>query len=503
MRLRHLRCVWFLVVFFAATCWRGEGTRAEEEKPIWLAVARPGLAGPLDLLAQERRNEGMEVVVSTAAVEKAVAALPRRPAFLLLVGDDEPGKEAEPWYLAAKRKPLYRWRRAQPRQFASDAAWGDLDADGLPDVPVGRIPARTPAQVELAVKKILAFQRKKPTAADLQLAVWAGSPQYGAAIDTVASEMLLVMLKTTAPRWAAPWVISGNRQHPLCGWPPDQPALFTRRMREGSVLNVLMGHASAERFFSMSDGDRPIWYTAEDAAGPLEKGPPAAPMVLFSCTSGDFTRPAPCMAESFLMLPGGPMATIAATTESHPLTNYFSSVCLLKELGSGEDRLGLVWLAGQQKARKARSFLVERVLRDVEGKLEDEIDVEKLRRDQLLMYALLGDPATRLRLPKPLVASAQRTAEGWRWKAQRPVGATRLEVGHRAAVAPRDALKQRPAGREEARKAFEEANAALAFAPLPSPPDAGPWEGTVERPGWLRLVATGGGEIHVAVLKLP
>jgi len=503
MTPRRFRHVWVPALLAIAVCCGGAGRAAADERPIWLAVTRPGLAGPLDVLAQQRRNEGMQAIVSTAAVDKALAALPRRPAFLLLVGDDEPGSEAEPWYLPAKRKPLYRWRSVQPRQFPSDAAYGDLDADGLPDLPVGRIPARTATQVELMVNKILAYQRKRPAAADLQLAVWAGSPQYGAAIDTMASEMLLVMLRTTAPRWATPWVISGNRRHPLCGWPADQPALFTRRMREGSLLNVLMGHASAERFFSLSDGGRAVWYTAADAAGPLEKGPPAAPMFLFSCTSGDFARPAPCMAESFLLMPGGPVATIAATTESHPLTNYFSSVCLLKELGRGEDRLGLVWLAAQRKARKARNFLVERVLRDVEGKLEDEIDVEKLRRDQLLMYALLGDPATRLRLPKPLVASAQRTAEGWRWKAQRPEGATRLEVGHRAAVAPRDALKQRPAGREEARKAFEEANAALAFAPLPSPPDAGPWEGTVERPGWLRLVATGGGEIHVAVLKLP
>ena len=39
------------------------------------------------------------------------------------------------------------------------------------------------------------------------------------------------------------------------------------------------------------------------------------------------------------------------------------------------------------------------VLKDVEGKLGAEIDVAKLRRAQLLMYVLLGDPATRLALP--------------------------------------------------------------------------------------------------------
>jgi hypothetical protein len=476
---------------------------AAEQRPLWLAVVRPELAAPLQPLAENRRSEGLEAVISTKSVAEALAAAPRRPDFLLLVGDDQPGMQQAPWYLPTKRMKLYRWRKTQAEEFAADAAWGDLDGDLLPDIPVGRIPAQTRAQVELAVRKILLFERRPPTAADLQLVVWLGSPEYGAVIDTVASGFGVGMVRTAAPAWLCPWFISGNPRDPFCGWPPDQPARFTRQIKQGGLLSVLLGHASAETFFSMTFQQQ-IAYTAADAAHELAKGPPAAPMFFFSCESGAFVGGRPCLAKSLLFLPGGPVATIGATTESHPLTNYFSSVCLLKGLAGREKRLGTVWLNAQRQARQSRNFLVEMALRDVEGKLEPQINVEKLRRDQMLMYALLGDPATRLRLPEPLKASIERTAAGWRWKAEKPAGATHLEVGYRSAEpVPSPEGTGAAQEREQRARAAEAANAALAFTSLPAPPDNGPWEGTVDRPGWVRLVATGPDALYAIVLKLP
>ncbi len=152
----------------------------------------------------------------------------------------------------------------------------------------------------------------------------------------------------------------------------------------------------------------------------------------------------------------------------------------------------------QLEAKRSRNFLIEALLRDVEGKLEPEINVAKLRRDQVLMYAMLGDPATRLRLPEPLEAGIQRTPAGWRWKAKRPAGAVRLEAGFRASRPTLPSWEGLRAGEENAVRAFEAANGAFAFAPLPS---ADRWEGQIDRPGWVRLVATGGDAIYVAVLK--
>jgi hypothetical protein len=476
--------------------------RAAENKLLWLAVCKPDFTQALQPLAEKRRSDGFEVVLSNKPVEEALAASVRRPDFLLLVGDDEPGQEKSPWFLPAKRMKLYRWRNVQAREFASDAAWGDLDGDGVPDIPVGRIPARSSAQVELVVRKILSFESQPPRAADLQLTVWLGSPEYGAAINAMASGLGVTMIPTKGPPWLRPWFVSGNPSDPFCGWPPDQPARFTRQMQQGGVLSVLMGHASADAFYSMQFADKPIFYSADNAAGELGKGPPVPPMVFFSCESGDFTRPGPCQTKSLLFLPGGPVATIGATTESHPLTNYFSGACLLKSLGGEEKRLGAIWFRAQRQASQTRDFLMEMILRDAEGSLEKHIDVEKLRRDQMLMYALLGDPATRLRLPEPLQATVERTAKGWQWRAQRPPGATRLEVGLRQPQALPMSPGKRPTSAEEADNASERANACFAFTAQPSPPEGRPWEGNCDRPGWLRLVAIGSSARYVVVLKL-
>jgi hypothetical protein len=494
--LKFLAGVFALAFAFHATC------AGAEPKPIWLAVGRPGLVDALEPLAAKRRDEGFEARISTETVEAALEQCPDGPDFLLLVGDDQPDAAEQAWYLPAKRLPLYRWREVQRRQFASDAAWGDLDGDLVPDIPVGRIPARRPEQVRHVVGKILAYERQPPCLGDLTVPVWLASPSYGPAIDAVATGMGLTMLRTKAPPWLRPWVISGNLRDSFCGWPDDQPRAFTRQLKQGGLCSVLMGHANRQDFYSLKCDDRWVVYNASAASAELAAGPPASPTFVFSCESGDFAGPESCMAEAFLFLGGGPVATIAATTESHPLTNYFSAVCLLHSLGKGKRRLGPLWLDAQLRALKARDLLMELMLRDVEGKLEEQINVGKLRRDQLLMYALLGDPATRLRLPLSLEASVTRTGDTWHWRTVRPPGATRLEVGFRKRPPLQADLKVRPTEAEAARAALTAANDAFRFQPLTSMEKEIPWEGTLDRPGWLRLVATGPENLHVAVLKV-
>ena len=475
---------------------------AAEEKPIWLVVGRPQLVSALDPLAAKRRAEGFETIVSTASVEEALESAPRRPAFLLLVGDDEAGKEKEPWYLAAKRRDLYRWRHVQRRDFASDAAWGDVDGNLVPEIPVGRIPARSTAEVEMVVKKTLDFERRQPTVQDLRVAAWCGSPGYGTAVDTIAIGFLLSVVRTNVPPWIEARMIISDAKHPLCGWPPDQPSLFTTMIRQGGICHIMAGHADADRFYSMKHVDGHIWYRAADAAEELRDGQPAAPLVVFSCESGYFDRPSPSMAESLLFFPAGPVATIAATTESHPLTNYYTATSLLNAIEGRNSRIGAVWLKAQQDALTARNFLVEQVLRDVEGKLEDRINVQKLQRDQALMYVLLGDPATRLRIPARLEARVERLEAGWRWEAVRPDGATELHVDFRPATNDMPFQNMKEADREKMREAFQEANATFAFTALASHTESDSWSGTLGKPGWLRLCATGPDAIYAAVLKV-
>ncbi|MHC4201397.1 MAG: C25 family cysteine peptidase, partial [Planctomycetota bacterium] len=489
---------------------------------LWLAVGRPELTEALAPLAGARRAEGFRTVVSTEPVAKAISGAPRRPRFILLVGDYEAGKENAPWYVPAKRLKLYRWQAEQRRDYASDAAWGDLDSDGVPDVPVGRIPARTPEDVELVCAKILAFERQPPAESDLRVPVWLGEPDFPPPLNKMATGLFMDYVERYAPPWSCLWVTTSDVTTPFCGWPPDKPAIFTRELRRGGALAFVSGHGREGSFFSMRHRGRHLQYTAASARGELSKGPPTPPLVFITCYAGSYGWRSPCMAESFLFFPGGPVATIGATTESHPLTNAFTSLSLVQALaggqapskvrpgltsvGGGQTRLGKLWLESQRRMVGMRDPAIEQLLSDVEGKLEGRLDVAKLKRDQVLMYAVLGDPATRLRLPGRLEASVARTASGWRWKVVRPPGATRLVAG----VRPAGSSSPRATGRLERKRAnelLEKANARFGFAPLPAPPEGAPWEGVVgrgdaSRGSSLRLVATGPGLIRVAVLKL-
>ena len=495
------RLVLLVVVFLTPAL----GAADEERKPIWLAVGKAGLVEELEPLAAHRAAGGLEPLLSTASVKDALESCSSRPAYLLLVGDHERGHETEPWFLPAEEKPFYRWMTTQRHGFASDNARGDLDGDGIQDIPVGRIPARTRDEVAAVVKKIIAFERRPASSADLRLNLWGGTPNYGPEFDAIQTGFLLGTLQQDTPRWLDLWIISSDLDHPLCGWPLDQADLFSNRVAEGGLINALMGHATADFFLSINFNGLEMVYTAAKAGKILSRGDPTAPLFFFSCDSGNFARKTPCMAESFLFFPAGPVATIAATTNSHPLTNYFSSTEMARGLRGNRARYGDFWLDAQKRARDRKlNFLtfVENKLKDIEGKLEKEINVEKLKRDQMLMFAFLGDPATRIRLPRKLNGSVEERDVGWFWRVEKPEGATAIEVAFRSNEQALLPDLGRPATREEANRRFHEINAHLGYSLLPAPGADEPWEGLVARKGLLRLVATGRETCFVAVFEI-
>ena len=474
---------------------------AASQKPIWLVVTRPAFLQAVKPLEQKRAKDGFETLVSTQTIAEAIAALNRQPAFLLLVGDCRPGEEKQPWHIPTQTRKLYRWRASQRKDFASDALWGDFNGDLVPDIPVGRIPVRTPHQLKLVVNKILAFENSHPSPSNLCMPIWAGSSGYSPMLDSITTLLLLGIVQKHAASWVEPWIISADPMHPLCGWPPDQSEMFSGQFCKGGLFAVLMGHASSRSFHSMYFNGKSIEYTHSHAKAGLATGKPGPPMAIISCYAGQFVEQENCLAESLLLLPGGPVAVVAATTESHPLTNYFSGVALLQQTRMNNKRLGSIWLTAQKQAIKARDIIMERMLVDVEGKLEEKMNVAKLRRDQILMYALLGDPATQLNLPDELDAGVKYSAGAWRWDARKPQGATRLYVSFRP---PARDLPPRSAqvDKETARKLFEQANDSFAFKPVAELSADLPWKGAITEQGTLRLVATGPGQIYAAAFEL-
>jgi hypothetical protein len=155
-------CLVFLLLsaFNFSACYAREST---DVKPVWLVVTRAMFAETLKPLEEKRQSEGFDTVISTKPVSEAIDSLSQKPAYLLLVGDYQRKMEEEQWYVPVKTCPAYRWQESQAKDFASDALWGDLDSDTVPDIPVGRLPVRTKEQLKLIVTRILDFENKPPS----------------------------------------------------------------------------------------------------------------------------------------------------------------------------------------------------------------------------------------------------------------------------------------------------------------------------------------------------
>ncbi|MGI9456652.1 MAG: C25 family cysteine peptidase [Aeoliella sp.] len=483
-----------VAIFFSGT-----DSRAEATGPVWLVVTTNAFTEAIEPLAQQRRADGYRVVVTTESVATAIKSNPKLE-YLLLVGDDQQANSEESWHVASRWKPLYKWIATQDPKFAADAAYGDLDEDGIPEISVGRIPARSAQEVETAVAKILRYESRPLTVKDLELVAWTGSPMYGPALDRLATSLALGTIDRYAPQWAEVWLQVADDRHALFAWPEDHAEAFQSALSDGACLAVVAAHGWTGGFVSVRTELRDVSYTVDHAAARTARTP-SAPSVLFTCDSGNFASSERSLTEAMLFAPGGPVAVIGATTQSHPLTNYYSQQALLETLTEAPPTIGDLWRYAQAKMPKMYDLLMEQALKDVEGKLEDNINVSKLKRDQLLMYALLGDPATKLRLPKRLAARVEKRGDVWRWQVDKPDAATQLHISFRP-----DGMKmpRRPAtiSREEAIALHHQALRTLRFAELSTVDADAEWQGEVDQPGRLRMIAITDQAIHATTVDL-
>jgi len=101
--------------------------------------------------------EGIE-----AYIEHAVANMGTR--YVVLVGNDTYDYTNNRFQSISLMPTKYLETRLgglRVTQTASDASYGDIDDDGVPDIPIGRIGARTKTEVSYVVNKIKAYQARE------------------------------------------------------------------------------------------------------------------------------------------------------------------------------------------------------------------------------------------------------------------------------------------------------------------------------------------------------
>ena len=246
------------------------------------------------------------------------------PEYVLLVGDASYDTRGYVHPEESNRLPVLMVPTSYGGETGSDVMMADINDDPWPDLAVGRIPARTPEQVEIYVGKVISYEASAEGAAwgNRVLAVADGQETRFKA-DAVA------FLDLFPSKYQTTLVAPG----------PDDPSASQEVLAEierGYWLIAYFGHGS----LTMWGKDR--LFTLEDSKG-LSNGDRLPIMMHLTCLTGLFTHPTQeSLVESLLWQPdGGAVAVLAPTSLTLPgaqedLTRAFANALL----ASPDRRLG-------------------------------------------------------------------------------------------------------------------------------------------------------------------
>lgn len=258
-----------------------------------------------------------------------------RPRYVLLVGDTTYDPKDYLGFGTAVGPPTGAVE-AGSLETASDDWLADFDFDGVPELAVGRLPARTASEAAAVVNRWL---QKGPAGAALFASDLPDSYPFAAASQRAAAA------------WAGP-----SLELRRTGGAHDRTALFTA-LAQGPRVVAYSGHGSIDFW-------RGNLLTNADA--PALPGPEGGVWLLMTCLNGYFASPSlPCLGERLLMEHAG--AVWASSGYCNPEVQDRAQAAFLRALGSGAT-------AGDA-ARQAKHQVGDRDLR--------------------LTWVLLGDPTTR------------------------------------------------------------------------------------------------------------
>lgn len=280
-----------------------------------------------------------------------------KPRYLLLLGDasyDPKGYLADP---GVNQLPIYLINTQYGGLTGSDLPYVDVDNDHVPDLAVGRIPARTSTELEDWVNKTLAYEQALENPQPLTALAVADGQEASFRQD---AQLFLDAL-------------SSSFQVELYAPAPDvqdATAQISGFFEAGFQLIGYFGHGS----LNMWGRDR--LFSPQDIPADQQDRYPI--VLTMTCLNGFFIHPSTTsLAEALIFSPdGGAVAVLAPTS----LTTAWDQQTLGENLylglaEPGDRRLGDILLDAQQK---------------MPLNLTGQLDV-------LLTFLLFGDPALRLR----------------------------------------------------------------------------------------------------------
>jgi len=377
-----------------------------------LVITTDDLAPALKRWREHREKQGMRVIVKPPAADlREEVKGAGGPKYVLLLGDVS---RVPCTYTAANT--IRVWER--DTRIATDNGVADLDADGLPDVAVGRIPADTPGEAEAMLGKVVAYETSKDFGTwRRRVNVVAGIAGFGKMEDALIENASTMLLKREIPAAYDLHVTWANPPSPFCPPPAAVVDAVVERFNEGALFVTYMGHGSPRSLDRVRWANRAYPIFDEDHVEDLAARHGAPIAYLCCCSTGHFDGEPDCLAEFLLKEPGGPVAVIASSRVSMP----YSNGVLSKEMLGAIFRENAATVGDMLRIAKRRLIQPRenddlREMVDGFGKTWKQGDVTYLdteRREHLSLYNLMGDPSTRLpRLADVAITCAESATGG-------------------------------------------------------------------------------------------
>jgi hypothetical protein len=310
------------------------------------------------------------------------------------------------------------------RTIPTDNVYANLlnDNDDMPNIAVGRIPARTLEQARVALEKVRAYEAATPGEWLRRLTYFAGEGRFGTAVDTLLENLFGQFVEDVVPPEYAIRMTYANINSSYA----YAPSRFSRKVIDeantGALMLTYMGHGLHDRLDNMYvevDGRRRLHriLQSEDVKGFDIEGGKLPIMLILACRTGALDHADGCLSEAVCFAPRGPVAVISSSRDSHPYSNILLKVALTNALcgqvGLPSRTLGSAFMhakrelsLGEGEERRRLDALASLII-----PARDERN--RLNRTHIAMYNLVGDPGLRLhRRPFPLRSISAKAHEG-------------------------------------------------------------------------------------------
>ncbi len=279
------------------------------------------------------------------------------------------------------------------------------DRDDLPDFMLGRVPARTAEEALAALDKVKRYETQAPSGPwRRRLTYLAGEGGFGP-IDTLLERLYIRMVDQIVPYDFDVGMTYANPSSPYCAPPGRFSEIVLNRFSEGALLINYMGHGQIDRLDRFTVDDQRYDICSIDSLKSLASNGNRMPIALLvACWTGRVDLPANRrgLGEMMLFNRNGPIAVIASTRISHPYANalvqkaFTQQLCLQRRA-----TVGAAHLAAMRELASPDDIdrQLETLAQPIALAMKWNSTPAQLRLMHIGMYALLGDPATRIAYP--------------------------------------------------------------------------------------------------------